>query len=257
MSTVLEDWCFDCGNEGPSEEDKVCPGCKREYAGLGLEHKPEEFLTGFIEKSNKLGIPSHYVGNEWSRDMFAATYGIPQEARENETHPLMVYLQKLHNIHEVFKRGELPPASAMILADVGTSKATWVHSCMSHALANGYTVAPYFDTVEVNRVLNVNAQINKIHTYKGLTAEDYISRDVLFMCVTKGQHRKDAWSIIMDVLSKRSRKGLGSIITSSFGFHTLHMNDNTGTFHRLSKVGGKEDPMKFPQLISYFDTEVR
>lgn len=246
MSTVLP--CTTCGGRGPASGDP-CPDCGVARKKLNLALLTPEQVDNFVTASGRLGIPPEYIGLEWNPETFWTTQGEPQGGREGSS--LESFVNALYRIHSIFAEGKVPGGSAMVFAPSGFSKATWAFSCMALAQKHGYSVAPFFDTAEANRILTVTSQVPNFSYYGKLTMEDYITKDVLFVGVAKSYLGLHSAPVILDLLSKRSRKGLPTFITSSLGFNQLASADPYGNFVRLKDIKGGENKLKVPMIVSY------
>lgn len=236
--------CRDCGNYG--FPDRKCETCGYERNKLNLQTMEAQELTEFVDKLDRLDIPSEYQGNEWS----TTTFWRNNSHRKNEL--LEKFIGKLEQLHTIFASGKLPARGCIIIAPSTYSKITWAFSCMSHAIKAGYTVAPLLDTLEANRFILKSVKDLNYKLYGKMDIDEYIMSDLLFLTVTKTTERRSAFSVIREITSRRSRKGLLTFVLSEFGLEELSYWDKTGAFVRTNtEIFFNEDRKKIPAIISY------
>lgn len=236
--------CPTCGgNFDPRFVDEPCPTCGKQY-GRAVMKKAVKMN---VAKSSNLNIPQNYIGKEWSKALLL------ESKKSDKNQPMLNRLANLMElIHESFAAGKLPPGSAMIIAPPNYSKVTWAFSCMQLAQAKGMTVAPFLDTVELNRFMMIAADKPFHKIYKLMDYESYITADVCFVTVTKTYKNQEAFRIIVELLDTRSRKGLPTFFISRFDLSTLCKWDNLGHFNALKEQHFSEDKNKLPVVCQYF-----
>lgn len=245
--------CTACGRRGPAKGDDPCPKCGRYRKGLNLTAMNPVEVEHFVEKSGRLGIPPEYIGSPWSPALFWASHG---EVSDIEKAKLTNFMDKLKDIHDGFAAGELPKKSVMVIAPSNYSKVTWAYSCMQLALKHGRSVAPLLDTAEANRILTVMSQVPKFKMYGSITVEDYLTKEILFVTVAKSYLHTQAYQVILDLLSKRSRKGLATFIISSYSIEQMSSEDWNGEFKRILDFRVGENKLKVPQIITYKEGKI-
>jgi hypothetical protein len=238
-------WCFVCGGKG--FPDKECPSCglKPTKGTLNLEHK--ENVQEFVERIDSFGVPAQYRGVTWNADTL-------KRSKRDKANDLMFqkYVEQLEKVNDFFVRGVLSPKSAIIIAPAGYSKMVFAFSCMQRALDNGFTVAPFLDSVELKRALILAGENPSYKINKKVSYEDYVLADVCFVTVTKMKAHEWAFEVIEELLDRRSRKGLSTFIISRFGLNEISRRDYSNQFDVISTAFSK-DAMKYPAIIKYTD----
>lgn len=243
--------CYRCNGEYDERYvDVPCPDCGRQYkkeneVDLNQLVKTD---TKFLNTIKSLEIPKEYLGITWSRETL--------DKDKEEDKSLRIYqgfAQQLERVHDIFESGLIPPKSALVIAPIGYSKVTWAYSCMQQAVAHGFSVAPLLDTVELKRLFVLSSEKPNFKMF-GLTYEDYIEKDICFVAVTKSEYVGHSWQTILDILDKRSRKGLPTFIISRYGVDAISKWDYDGQFKVLLEQGGLRNSLKYPAIISYSKT---
>jgi hypothetical protein len=237
-------FCFTCGNNG--FEDKKCDECDREPKTLSLTKMEPKDVEKFVRQTKKAEIPEEYIGNEWSSEIFKKYH-----PRNYADHLLEKYVSQLQKVHDMFYNGMIPSKGAIIIAPSTYSKVTWAFSCMQHAIRHGHTVAPMLDTMELKRVLVLAAEKPNYKLYGHIDYDEYIMSDVMFITVTKTEHRRGSFGVIQEILDRRSRKGLGTFIISEVSLEVIAEWDNTNNFLKMKKFTPVDNMKKFPALITY------
>lgn len=241
--------CFKCGGEG--FPDKVCPSCGREPRRLNLTSLPEKSVVRFVESTRHIKIPEEYVGLEWSADVFWRNHSDKVNSDGSKDRLLDHYVTQLQKIHDIFASGKLPGKGAIIVAPSTYSKVVWAYSCMQHALNNNYKVAPLLDTLEVHRIIVLGAENPKYKLYGEIDHDEYFMNDVMFITVTKTEYRKSSYSVIQEVLDRRSRKGFSTFVISRYPLEVLSQWDKTGNFMKIATHQLDENNKKVPAIITY------
>jgi hypothetical protein len=120
---------------------------------------------------------------------------------------------------------------------------------MQYALKAGFSVAPLFDTSEVKRLFVLSSETANFRL-SGIDYESYIDSDVCFFTVVKTEFRRNSYSVIMDLLDKRNRRGLDTWGISRFSMAEMSSWDKTGDFSKLNVVYPEENGCKVPAIIS-------
>lgn len=241
--------CFKCGGEGFIDEK--CPSCGREPKKLNLSSLPEKEVIQFIQDSKIVDIPEEYIGVEWSDNIFWRNHSDKVNSDGSKDRLLDHYVNQLRRIHDIFAEGRLPGKGAIIISPSTYSKVVWAYSCMQHALRNKFTVAPLLDTLEVHRLLSLGAESPKYKLYGEIGHDEYIMSEVVFITVTKTEYRKSSYSVIQEILDRRSRKGLPTFVISRYGMEVMSQWDRAGNFMKITKQNIDENNKKVPAIITY------
>lgn len=231
--------CFTCGGHG--FKDKVCPEC-----GMDLKKVKLNNVTNNVAVVSKtLGIPLDYRGVTWSYEQ------LMDSCQMHCKNPVFQkWARQLEKIHALFAKGVIPTKSAIIIAPPSTSKVTWAYSCMQLAAANGLSVAPLLDTQEVKRLIVLAAE-RPNQRICDTTYEEYIGSDVMFITVTKTPYREEAYSIIEEILDKRSRRGLPTYFISRYNMKTMSKRDWEGNFVYVQDGNPNRNMIKYPVILQY------
>ena len=235
--------CFTCGGHGFT--DKACPECGRQPHSFNLEFDSVK-AEKVVSAASSICVPTAYQGIVWSIDRLKNTH---QEQLNDKLFER--YCSQLDKIHTIFSTGVIPNKSAIIVAPAQHSKMTWAYSCMQFALLNGLKVAPLLDTLEVKRLIVLAAERPK-QIYLGISFEDYINSDVVFITVTKTSYREEAYMVIEDVLDKRARRGLPTFFISRYSLATMSKRDYSGSFELIQDFNNTENSLKYPSIIQYW-----
>ena len=237
---VKREHCYTCGGHG--FKDKVCPEC-----GLNPHEtsKPKLTREQTIAQAKELQIPAIYENSDWKKEILLDT---SLEHKNNAN--FIRWAEQLEKIHGMFVKGILPAKSAIVIAPPSTGKVTWAYSCMKYAKMNGLSVAPLLDSQEVKRLLVLSAERPRQVLF-GITYEDYVASDVLFMTVTKTNYREEAYSIIEELLDKRSRRGLPTFIISRYSMQTMAKRDWEDNFVFVQDSNPARNFLKFPVIIPF------
>lgn len=237
--------CFTCGGEyHPDYLDNPCPECGRIYGKISLEEKKDD--KEFITKAKNLDIPGEYIGVKWSKEIL-----LKNKSEEASNRNFIRFVDQLDKVQTLFDVGRIPAKSAMIIAPSGYSKVTWAYSCMQLALEHGFSVAPILDTIELKRLLILASENPKYKLYKTVDYDDYILSDICFVTVTKTDFCLDAWRVILEIIDRRSRKGLPTFIISRFDIETISKRDYEGHFKSFVDYNGNQNSLKYPAIIKY------
>lgn len=245
LNNSKDQWCFTCGNKG--FHDKVCPACGKEptSVAIDLDSKTEKELDSFVKKIDLFGVPEMYRGVFWSSEVLR--HHFPE--KEVDGH-FDRYVKQLDKIHSIFAAGRISPKSAFIIAPAGYSKMVFTYSCIQHALDHGLTVAPVLDTLELKRLLTLAAENPNHVMYGGINYDQYVMADVCFVTVTKLPAKAWAFEVVQELIDKRARKGLGTIVLSRYDLSEISAMDSSNQFEAImtAKV---HDEFKYPAIIRY------
>lgn len=257
-------YCFTCGNNGLV--GKVCPECGHPPAGdkTAEVKKMNSFSqvksnteTTLVEEGSAEIIQPSYKGIFWNRrtlendntDKLAEKFDLGDKGNDK----LFVrFLDQLTKLDGIFKSGGIPNKSVYIIAPPGYSKTIFAYSCMQYAEANGYSVAPLIDTVELKRLLILASEKLDYKLYGKFSYDDYVSSDVVFVTVTHTYYRYDAYSALDELINRRARLGLATFIISRYSLATLYKWDKYNSLDSL-KTSYSKDGMKYPAVIAYVE----
>lgn len=236
--------CFTCNNDG--FDDKVCPECGRQPGALNLQTLDN--IDKFIVKSGKIKIPDEYMGIEWNKGLLLQAH---PELSNNKL--FIEYVDALDRLHSVFAGGNLLAKSVLICSPSMYSKTTLAYSCMQFGLKHGFRVAELLDTIEVKRLMVLASENTKYRLYNYIDYDTYLMSDILFITVTKTEYRTEAYSVIMEIMDRRSRKGLNTIIISDFDLTTISEKDKLGYFRKMFKSHSNNNFLKYPAFINFWE----
>ena len=225
--------------------DKVCPECGMKPKKSSIIQVKEK-AAAIIDTAKNVQVPSCYLGVTWDIDRL-------KRSRADSLNDItfLKYCEQLDKIHTIFAIGKLPTRSVIVVAPPQHSKVIWAYSCMQMAIRAGLTVAPILDTLEVKRLVVLAAERPK-QVYLGISFEDYLNADVLFITVTKTAYREEAYAVIEDMLDKRTRRGLPTFFISRYNLETLSKRDYSGNFDLIRDIHGTENDLKYPTIIQYW-----
>lgn len=252
-------YCFTCGGEGLFDE--VCPECghpsKLESINTSNRKESNIVVKKFTEEYSKGRplIPSKYQGVAWHRSILEKdnTDKLPSKYSDKsapDDRMFIRYLDQLEKINYIFANGSIPGKSAIIIAPAGYSKETFAYSCMQRALEAGFTVAPLLDTTEAKRLLVLASERVDYKLYNTIKYDDYITSDVVFLSVTHMYNRFESYSIIEEILNRRSRLGLSTFILSRYPLDDIYRWDKSNSLE-VMKNGKSNDMQKLPAVIQY------
>lgn len=239
----MEKYCFTCGNMGFT--DKVCPECGRQPHSHNFQQM--EDTSEFVVSANNIGIPHEYTGVVWNRDNLELTHS---DYKGDKV--FSWFCSQLEKIHDMFTRGTIPPASAIIIAPPKFGKETFAYSCMQFAMAKGFRVAPLLDTVELKRLLVLASENPKYKLYKTIDYDSYITSDVVFVTVTKTAYKNEAFVIIEELLDRRSRLGLPTFFISRYTIKEMSVFYKQNAEDELVNLEKGSNPFKYLKVIKYF-----
>lgn len=237
--------CFTCGGDYDTRYiDTPCPECGKMYGVVALEEKKVD--KEFITQAESLNIPNEYIGVKWSKDLL-----LKEKSKEASNRNFIRFTDQLEKVVRLFEVGRIPAKSALVIAPSGYSKVTWAYTCMQLALEHGFTVAPILDTIELKRLLILASENPRYKLYGTVDYDKYIMSDICFVTVTKTDYCMDAWRVILEIIDRRSRKGLPTFIISRFDLETLSKRDYDGHFKSFVDYNGNQNSLKYPVIIQY------
>lgn len=244
------DFCIQCGGYGLYGEE--CPRCGKSRKALQLSRIGEQEIEMLEQRMDYVSIPDNYKGVEWSYDIFWSCHPefIDDEGRKDRE--LDSKVDFLTKVNSLYGQGALPPASIIYVSPPHMGKMVWAYSCMQHALKNGYTVAPIYDTLELAGFLSAGSRNPRYRLYNKLTLEEYMLTDVVFITVSKTDYRKEAHYVIREILDRRARLGKGTNFISEFGIEEFASSDDTGYIFRILDRNLKNiNGFKVPSYLAF------
>ena len=238
--------------------DKVCPECG--HAPAGSDSKLSQMSsfsqvkanteTTLVEEGSAEIVQPAYKGIFWNRRILENdnTEKLPEKfdiAGRYNDRLFVRFLDQLTKIDGIFKEGGIPNKSVYIIAPPG-------YSSMQHALANGYSVAPLIDTIELKRLLVLASEKLDYKLYGRFSYDDYMSSDVVFVTVTHTYYRYDAYSVLDELINRRARLGLATFVLSRYSLKTLYKWDKLGSLDSLKNSSSK-DGRKYPSVVAYVE----
>lgn len=225
--------CFYCGNKG-------CDKCGINPDSLKVAPQKKE---KFIRRAQFSQIPEQYIGVVWNKDILEKSHPNLNNINFKE------YCSRLDTMHNFFKDGLVPAVSAFIHAPSNMGKTILAYSCMQHALNKGIKVAPLIDTLELKRLLTLGGDNPSWKLYNYIDHDNYITSPVCFVTVTKLDKHMEAYTVILELLSRRSRLGLPTFILSKFSLREISQNCIDSNYDSIIDERGNGDPYKYPTII--------
>ena len=125
-----------------------------------------------------------------------------------------------------------------------------MYSCIQHALDAGFTVAPVLDTNDVKRLLVLGADRPTYKLFNQIDYDTYLMAEVCFVTVTKLPQHEYCYPIINELITKRARSGLATIVLSDYHVKELCRKDTSNQFEILDSIHNG-DWFKYPAIISF------
>lgn len=245
--------------------DKICPECGHAQAGSdsklsqmsSFSQVKANTETTLVEEGSAEIVQPAYKGIFWNRRILENdnTEKLPEKfdiAGRYNDRLFVRFLDQLTKIDGIFKEGGIPNKSVYIIAPPGYSKTVFAYSCMQHALANGYSVAPLIDTIELKRLLVLASEKLDYKLYGRFSYDDYMSSDVVFVTVTHTYYRYDAYSVLDELINRRARLGLATFVLSRYSLKTLYKWDKLRSLDSLKNSSSK-DGRKYPSVVAYVE----
>lgn len=241
-------FCYTCGGEYDIRYvDKPCPECGRQYKTGSTINVIQEEKSEILTSVEDIKVPAQYVGVLWNKE---------QLLKDNESNVTDLwfsrYCEQLQKIHDTFMDGRLPNKSGIIIAPPRMSKITWAYSCMQAAITHGFSVNCLLDTVELKRLVVLAGTNPKYKLYNEIDYDSYMMADVCFITVSKTESRYEAYSVILEILDRRSRKGLSTFIISRYDLKQLSKWDYDNNFIKIKDDRGHENDLKYPVIVQYW-----
>lgn len=228
--------CYRCKDKG---EFGGCPDCGKT---VGMGTKGSTIVT--TEILEKHVIPLEYQDILWDKKILEGTHPFKLESLDFKT-----YCEQLTRIYEIFRKGELPQQSAIIVAERGMGKLTLAYTCMKQALSHGYTVCPILDNTQIKRINELSSDNPKSYAlYKQPRIEDLLYSDVVFMTVDKDRY-STALRTIESIIDKRARLGNATIVLTRFGLDAMSQFEKKDAYRSLQENTRSFNNKKFPAII--------
>lgn len=203
--------CPTCG--GAPMKGKTCPTCGSGSKSVDLTQMEETP----VEVMEELFIPSKYRQDKFVISKLKSSHEnlIGNKSFEQYTKLLDSVLGRINN-------GVLEKASLYISAPSGFGKETFAYTALQLAKSRGLTVFPYLDLMEVSRLISA---------YDNGKMQDPIVKDIKFtdtdlyrseVCILKVPHNNvsmNNYKVLLQVIDRRSRRGLPTILLSRYKFN--------------------------------------
>lgn len=234
--------CEVCGDYGMPNG---CPKCGKDDApsiDLNEFKKPEKFITRCEFKL----IPHEYIGIKWDKSYLLVDH---EDLEKNVS--FLRFVEQCEKFHDIFANGQLVNKSIYFYAPPGFGKDVLAFSCMQFAEKCGRTVAPFLDTTDVKRLLILGAENPKYKVLGRIDYDSYLSSEVLFVTVTKTTYLKEAYTTLIELLSKRSRLGLPTYILSEYGVGDLTKDAVGYSKNKFLNASVNVNELKYPAIIGF------
>lgn len=235
--------CIKCGNYGLPGG---CPNCGKDSTKK-LELRTMTNVNKFIKKCEYSLIPEEYIGIEWKAEHLMSDHDSliddPSFTR---------FLNQCKKLHDSFVNNSIINKSVYIFSPPLFGKEILAFSCMQHAMANGLTVAPYLDTIDVKRLLVLGAERPEYKIYGRIDYDRYLTSDVVFVSVTHTSYLNEAYQTLLELISKRSRLGKTTHIISECSLEDLTKQSPKHLKTRWENVSSLGiNQLKYPVVIGY------
>lgn len=232
--------CYNCGDEG---KEGGCPVCGKDSKKLIVEKKDKE---KFIKKAQFSQIPDWYIGVNWDKQILLDNH--PDLTKDLRFHE---YANRLESMYNYFLKGMIPPSSAFISAPSKMSKTILAYSCMQLAMSNKLRVTPFIDTIELKRLMTLGGDNPSWKLYKYIDYDDFLMCPVCFVTVTKLDKHVEAYTVILELMARRSRLGLPTFVLSKFTLKEISKGCVDSNYNLFIDNSAREDSFKYPAIIEY------
>lgn len=228
--------CYACRDKGAVGGCSVC-GKKISICGKGATTVTTELLQ-------KSSIPAEYKDVVWDKELLMYTH-----PHKSDNEDFRIYCDQLTKIQNIFRNGELPQQSAIIIAERAMGKLTFAYICMRYALENGYTVCPILDNTQIKRIKSISSDNPRSYAlYRQPTVEEIQYSDVLFITVDKDNYGS-ALRTIESVIDERARLSLSTFVISRFSLASMSQFEKKGSYETLQESTRRYNNKKFPSII--------
>lgn len=202
--------CPSCG--GKPMKGNICKVCGSGEHTNDIEQMEEPTL----EVMETLFIPEKYKKERFNSSKLREGHEELKGSKSFET-----YVKVLDGILGRINSGINEKASLYISAPSGFGKETFAYTAIQVAKSRGLTVFPYLDLMEVNRLITA---------YETGKMKDAIVEDIKFtdidlyrsdVCILKVPHNNISmtnYKVLLQVIDRRSRRGLPTIVLSRYNF---------------------------------------
>lgn len=236
-------YCTVCGDYG---KDGGCPKCGRD-SDKPIDLGTIKNVDRFISKCEYNLVPQEYIGIEWKREYLEAEH---ENLSKNIN--FKAFLDRLDKFHNSFKIGNPINKSVFIFSPPRFGKERLAFSCMQLAISKGLKVAPYLDTLDLKRLIVLGGENPKYKLYGRIDYDKYITADVLFVSVTHTRYLSEAYGILVELCTKRSRLGLPTYIISEYSIEELTSNTNEYIANKWKDVSSLNiNELKYPVVIGF------
>lgn len=235
--------CIKCGDYGISGG---CPKCGKDTRNK-IDLAPMREVESFVNKCDDNFIPHKFIGIQWKKSLVE----VDQE-RHSSNPNFKRFLANCEKLHDSFVNGNPLASSVYLFSPPRFGKEYLVYSCMQLALDGGLTIAPYLDTIELKRLLILGGENPTYKLYGRINYDDYMMSDVVFVKVTHTAYLKDAYKVLLELVSRRSRLGKPTYIISEITLKELtHKVDSyiANVWSEVSAVGLNK--LKYPAVIGF------
>lgn len=234
--------CIKCGDLGIPGG---CPRCGKDSNKvrdiLTTKHEKEKFIKNC---SYKL-IEEEYIGVDWDSTTLINSH--PELEKDNL---FIKFVMSLEKMHDLYAKGTIPRKSVFIYAPAKFSKCILAYSIMQHCISNNIEVAPFLDTIDVKRLLTLGAD-NPNYKYLGFSYDRYINSTVCIVSVTKLEKYTESLPVIQELISKRSRLGLPTIVLSRYNLEQISSDALDSDWTSLVETSSTANRLKYPVILSY------
>lgn len=235
--------CTKCGDYG---REGGCPKCGKDSNNtINLETMSK--VEGFVDACDDSYIPHKFIGVLWNKSLVE----IDQEKYESNPN-FKRFIANCEKLHESFVNGNPLASSVYLFAPPRFGKEYLVYSCMQLALNHGLKIAPYLDTIELKRLLILGGENPSYKLYGKIDYDSYMMSDVLFVKVTNTSYLKDSYSVLLELISRRSRLNKPTYVISELTLKELTYKVNpyiSNSWSDVSAVGLNK--LKYPAVIGF------
>lgn len=217
-----------------------CPVCHKVFNSVKL--KKVEVTTETLDSKS---IPKDYLGVVWDKEKLIANH---QMYIENTQFKFLI--NQLDRMTEIFKRGEIPNQSVIIIAPRSMSKVTFAFSCMQLAISNGYSVCPLLDNTQIKRINRLSSDNPTSWCLKNYpTIEEVLTADVLFMTVDNDNYAT-ALRTIESIMEKRSRLDKATFVLTRYSLDKMSQFEKHDEYETLMDRTRSFNNKKYPIIIN-------
>jgi len=232
--------CGDYGIEGG------CPSCHKD-SSTPIDLSVVKNVDSFINKCEWSLVPQEYIGVEWRREFLESEYDSLSSNGNFKR-----FLESCNKFHQSFKSGNPVNKSVFIFAPPRFGKERLAFSCMQMAINKGLKVAPYLDTLDLKRLIILGGENPSYKLYGRIDYDKYITSDVLFVSVTHTRYFKEAYGILVELITKRSRLGHPTYVISEYSLEELTSSSNKYVSNRWTEVSSLGlNELKYPVVIGF------